>query len=112
MENIELHLFKESFGPFITLLNEHSVKYQMRQARGGVPMASSGIVELLQAASLLPSLAVVICAFLKNKRSRKVIITTKDNTFVHVEGLNEAELTKVLEQAKSLTAIETNHAEL
>lgn len=111
MESLELHLFKDSFGPFTTLLNEHSVKYQMRQARSGVSMASSGVVELLQAASLFPSLAVVICAFLKNKRSRKVIITTKDNLVVHAEGLNEAELTKVLEQAKNLTAIETNRVE-
>lgn len=112
MKNLELHLFSDSFGPFVTLLNERSINYQMRQVRSELPMASSEIVELLRAASLLPSLAVVICAFLKNKRSRKVIITTEDNTIVHIEGLNEAEVLKILKQAKSITAIETNRAGL
>jgi hypothetical protein len=57
------------------------------------------------------ALAAVVCAYLKNKRSRKIIITTKDNTVVHAEGLSQAEVERVLEKAKSLTAIETGHDE-
>lgn len=111
LEYLELNLFKDSFGPFLTLLNEYSVKYQIRQTRSGVPMAASEIVEILQVASIFPSLAAVICAYLKNKRSRKVIITTKDNIVVHAEGLSEAELSKILGHAKNLTVIETNNSQ-
>ena len=47
METLSVHLFRDSFGPFIALLNEHEVRYSMRQVRSGVPMASSEIVEIL-----------------------------------------------------------------
>ena len=111
METFPVHVFKDSFGPFITLLNKHHVKYTMREVRSGVPMASSGIIEVLQSAAMWGALATVIVAFLKSRRSRKVIITTKDNTVVHAEGLSPKELETVLAQAKNLTAIETEKDE-
>jgi hypothetical protein len=111
METLPVHVFKDSFGPFIALLNEHNVKYTMREVRSGVPMAASGVIELLQSAAMWGALATVIVAFINSRRSRKVIITTKDNTVVHAEGLSPKELEKVLTQAKSLTAIETEKDE-
>ena len=75
------HLFKESFGPFLSLLNEHDVKYQMRDVRAGVPMAASGVIEIVQAvgiATIWPALATVVVAFVNSRRGRKVIITMKD----------------------------------
>ena len=83
----------------------------MRDVRSGVPMASSGVIELLQSAAMRGALATVVVAFIKSRRSRKVIITTKDNTVVHAEGLSPEELEKVLAQAKRLTAIETEKGE-
>ncbi|MGB7481710.1 MAG: hypothetical protein WA924_15400 [Burkholderiaceae bacterium] len=109
MESIPVHLFKDSFGPFVQLLNEHGVKYQMRQVRAGVPMASSGVLEVMQAvgnAAMWGALATVVVAFINGRRGRKVIITTKENTVVHIEGLSMAELERVLEHAKNLTAID------
>nr|WP_295942958.1 hypothetical protein [uncultured Acidovorax sp.] len=109
MASLPVHLFKDSFGPFVQLLNEHGVKYQMRQVRAGVPMASSGVLEILQAvgsAAMWGALATVVVAFINSRRGRKVIITTKENTVVHVEGLSMAELERVLEHAKNLTAID------
>jgi len=29
LETLPVHLFRDSFGPFITLLNEHEVRYSM-----------------------------------------------------------------------------------
>ena len=111
MANIHLHLFKDSFGPFVELLNEHRIRYQMRQVRADIPMASSSAIELIQGAALAPSLAAVICAFLKSRRSRKVIITTNGNLVIHAEGLSIAEIENLLRQAKSLTAIESKSDE-
>jgi hypothetical protein len=109
MESLPIHLFKDSFVPFVQLLDEHGVKYQMRQVRAGVPMASSGVLEVMQAvgnAAMWGALATVVVAFINSRRGRKVIITTKDNTVLHVEGLSMAELERVLEHAKNLTAID------
>ncbi len=108
METLPVHLFRDSFGPFITLLNEHEVRYSMRQARSGVPMASSGVIEILTSPAVWGALASVAIAFIKSRHGRKVIITTKDNTVVHAEGLSPRELEQVLVHAKSLTAIDPN----
>jgi len=111
MTSIPAHVFKDSFRPFVELLNEHGVKYQMREARMGVPMASSGVVEILQAvgvASMWGGLAAVLVAFLRGRTGRKVLITTKDNTVIHAEGLTAAELERVLAMAANIAVIDPN----
>jgi hypothetical protein len=109
METLPVHLFKDSFGPFLTLLNEHHVKFRLRETRAGVPMASSGVIEIVQAvgnAAMWAALAAVLVAFINSRRGRKVIITTKDDIVVHTEGLSPKELEQVLEHAKSLAAFD------
>lgn len=111
MSTLPVHLFKDSFGPFLALLNEHGIKYQMREVRMGVPLASSGTLEIVQAvgnAAFWASLATVLVAFINSRRGRKVIITTKEGTVVHAEGLSLKELEQVLERAQNLTAIDPN----
>jgi hypothetical protein len=107
MESLPVHVFKDSFGPFLALLNENQVRYRMREQRAGVPMASGGVIEVLQSAAMWGGLASVIIAFLKVGHGRKVIITTKDDKVIHAEGLTRKELELILESAKNLTAIET-----
>jgi len=109
---LQVHLFKASFGPFIQLLNEHELTYQMREVRAGTVMASGGVLEIVQAVGNVTfwgSLATVVVTFIKSRSSRKVIITTKDGTVVHAEGLSLKELEKVLEKAHNLTAIDTDN---
>lgn len=74
-------------------------------------MASGGTLELVQSvgnAAFWPSLATVVIAFINSRRGRKVIITTKDRTVVHAEGLSSSELEQVLQKAQNLTAIDPN----
>ena len=109
-ETLALRLFKDSFGPVIALLNEHEVKYQMREVRSGVPLASPGVVEIVQAvgnAAMWGALATVFVAFINSRRGRKVIITLQDNTIVHAEGPSAKELERVLDKAKNLSAVDT-----
>lgn len=76
-------------------------------------MASGGTLELVHAvgnAAFWASLATVVVAFINSRRSRKVIITTKDGTVVHAEGLSPKELEQVLQKAQNLTAFDTNKA--
>jgi hypothetical protein len=109
LETLPVHLFKDSFGPFLGLLNEHQVKYQIRGARSGIQAGPAGVLEIVQAvgsAAMWGALATVVVAFINSRRGRKVIITTKDNTVVHVEGLSMQEIERVLEHARSMTAID------
>lgn len=114
MDTLPVHLFKSSFGPFLDLLNEHGLKYEVRAVRSGVPMASGGTLELVKAigdAAFWPAVAVVVSAFINRRNGGKVIITTKDRTVVHAEGLSMAELEHVLELAENVTAIDPNPTE-
>jgi len=54
------------------------------------------------------SLAMVLVAFLKYRSGRKVMITTKDDHIIHIEGLTANELENILKEAKWLTAIDPN----
>lgn len=95
MNTLPVHFFKDSLGPFLALLNEHGIKYQMREVPMGVPMASGGTLELVQAvgnAAFWASVATVLVSFINTRRGRKIIITTKDGTVVHAEGLSITEL--------------------
>lgn len=111
VETLPVHLFKSSFGPFLELLNENGIKYNMREVRIGVPMASSGTLEIIKVisdATFWPAVAAVIVAFINRRNGRKVIITIKDRTVLHVEELSLAELGKMLQLADSIMAIDPN----
>ena len=107
MQSLPVHLFKDSFGPFLALLNENQVPYKLREQRAGVPMASSEVIEVLQSAAMWGGLASVIVAFLKVSHGRKIIITSNDNKVIYAAGLTRKELERVLDDVKNLTAIET-----
>jgi len=108
MEYFHVHVFGDSFGPIIALLNEHDVKYQIRETRSGAVMAASGVIELLQSAAMWGALATIVVTFIKSRNGRKVTITTKDNEVTHAEGLSQIELEGILQRSKSLVAIDPN----
>jgi hypothetical protein len=39
MESLKVHLFKNSFNPFLELLRDHNLQYSMVEQKAGVPMA-------------------------------------------------------------------------
>lgn len=115
METLPVKLFEDSFGPFLALLNEHGVKYQVRKARPGVFMAAGTTIEIVQQAignaAMWGAFATVVVAYINRRRGRKVIITTKENTIIHAEGLSERELDRILENAKNVIAFDPNKPE-
>ena len=106
METLQVHLFKDSFGPFMKLLNEHGVKYTSREVRSG-PMASGEIIELILSTAISGAFATVVVAYLHRHRGRKVIVTTKEGAVMHIEGHSLKETEKILEQAKNIMVVET-----
>lgn len=109
MQVLRVHLYKDSSAPFVELLREHQVGYRTLDMPSGVPMASSTVIEIVQAvgdATMWGGLAAVVVAYINSRRGRKVIITTKDKATVQAEGLSIRELEKVLHLAQSLTAFD------
>lgn len=111
MEVLPVHVFKDSFSSLLVALNENELRYQLRQNRSAVPLASSGIVELLLSPGVWGPMAAMVVAFIRRRNGCKVIITTKENSVIHAEGLSEAELAEVLSMAKSIAIAERGSAE-
>lgn len=107
--SIRVFLFKNSYEPFVALLQEQDLKFSVHPPRPGVVMASGFVIEIsnLPSAALYSAVASVILGFLKNQRSRKVSITTRDNTVISAEGLSQSELEGVIAAAKNIAAIQT-----
>jgi hypothetical protein len=111
MDALPVHLFRSSFGPFLEPLNEHELRYDMRQVRSVVPMASGSSLEIIKVigdAAFWPAVAAVVIAFINGRNGRKVIITTNNKMIVHAEGLSLRELERVLQIAENMTAIDPN----
>ena len=86
----------------------------MREGRSGIQAGPAGVLEIVQAvgsAAMWGALATVVVTFINSRRGRKVIITTEDNTVVHVEGLSMQEIEQVLEHARHMTAIDPQENE-
>ena len=109
MEILPIHVFKNSFGQIVELLNEHEIKYQIQQTRSGEIVASSGVLEIILSPAMWGALATVVVMFIKTKHGRKVIITTKDNKIIQAEGLTKEELEPILKEAKNIAAIDPNN---
>ncbi len=109
MSSLPLHLFKDSSASFTEALSANGVEFSRRIQLTEAPMAAGWVIEVFSAvkeATPWGALAVVIVAWLKAKSSRKVIITTRDNTVVHVEGFSIEQVAKVLESAKDAAIID------
>jgi len=111
METLPIHVFKDSFRPILKLLNEHEIKYQMRETRAGQVMAAGGVLEIILSPAMWGALATIVVAFIKYKNDREVIITMKDNKIIHAKGLTKAELELILKEAKNIAAIDTNKSD-
>jgi hypothetical protein len=106
-ETIRINVFKDTREPFAALLTSHGVEFERGYALIGVPMAAGEWFTVAAAAGAFGGLAHVVVTYLKAKHGRKVIITTRERTVVHAEGLTHEELEKVLSLASNITVIDT-----
>jgi hypothetical protein len=104
---------------FITLLGKRSVsliedldtagiQYE-RNRQPAVIMNAGELVEIVNAvggAAPWASLAYVLVNWLKLRQSRKITVTKRDGTIIHLEGFTAAELEQVLPEAKTVLVLE------
>ncbi len=109
-EKIRIITFRDSKDSFLSMLDENNIKFIAHTPPVGVVMAAGEIVEILKAigaASIIPSLATVAVQWLKARSSRKLMLQTKDKQIFHLEGYTIKEIGLLLDQAESLTVIDT-----
>lgn len=112
MDAIKIQLFKDSYAPFTELLGEHDVKFSRRIQLSETILASGAAIEVISAiAQATPwgALAICVVAWMGARKSRKVILTTKDNEVIHLDGYSSKEVETLLNKAKELAIIETKN---
>lgn len=87
------------------LSNAH-IAYTQRNPAPGVVLNASPVIEIAQAVPWAAAAAVWV-AWLRGRASRKIIVTMKDQTIVHAEGLSVEEFEKLLPHAKNVSAVDT-----
>lgn len=110
--SIKIDLFEKGGAELLKMLVEESLSPLERISLE--PQAASQTVEIIKAVgelAIFPSLATVLCAWLKNKRSRKLIITLEDKTIFHSEGLSQKEIEALLPKAARVAAVDPEKKE-
>lgn len=103
MNALPLYVFKDSFGPIVSLLNKHGVSFQEQETRSAEIMASGFTLEIAIDGSTWLALAMVIVAYLRAENDHEVFIVTKDNRIIRGRGLDLNTLQDVLKDATTVT---------
>ncbi len=110
-EVLEVRFAKNGVNDFTELLDKHDIPYnEVNHFPPGTVLAAGETLEIIKSLadlSLAPSIAAVVVQWLKNKTSRKVILQTKDNEILHLEGYSEKEVAALITNAKNISIIQT-----
>jgi hypothetical protein len=104
---IIFELYKHSKTSFLYELDNSAIKYQSIQAFSSEIMASGVLIAIAQAAVSSTAVAAIVVAWLKARASRKIVVTTKANQVVHLEGYSVVEVEKILALAVRVSVIDT-----
>lgn len=112
MATVHVQLFKNSYRSFTEHLDSEGIEFSRRIQLSEVPMAAGLTIEIVSAiAQATPwgALAIAVVAWMNARKSRKVIITTKNNEVFHIEGYSADEAEKLIAQSKTMTVIDTDN---
>lgn len=106
---VKVFLFKDSYAPFVELLEESGIEFTVRTPPVGAIRNSGTEIEIL--GIVVPALAGIIIRYLKGKASREIHITTRSGDVIRAKGydVEELGLRDVLASAKNLNVIDTAH---
>lgn len=106
--SLRLSLLKESADSFLDALDEKGVPHG-RVEEFSFESRASGIKEsIFTLAEVMPWKAIseVMVAWVKERGSREIIITTEDRQVVHIKGYSSADAEKLLKIALEVTVID------
>jgi len=113
---ISVNLFKSSYDPFVSLLEESDIQYKKMNYPVGVIMNAGSTIEVISAissASPWGALALVLVAWINKQTKRSVFITIKNNEVVHLnsEGYSAEQVESFLEKASNISVIDASNKE-
>ena len=91
-----------------TLLHDFdaaNISYVVHHPPVGVIMNAGETIEILQV--VIPSVALVVAAWINGRSSRKAILTMKDNKIEHLEGRTVEDIESLMKMAQKIMIIET-----
>ena len=104
---LTINLFKNGGAGFVNLLRESEVEFTARPPTLHAIQASGEVVEILVATSaVVTPLAGVMVTWLNARASRQIMIQTPQGV-MHTKGLSVEETRKALENASTLTIIQS-----
>jgi len=114
MGTLKVDLFKSSYDPFVSLLEESGIEYKKINYPAGVIMNAGSAIEVISAISSISpwgALAIVLVAWVNKQSKRSVIITTKDNKIIHFnsQGYSSKEVESFLKDAGNITVIDASN---
>ncbi len=104
-------VFKDSKASFLSDLDRNAIKYQPIEAFSSAIMASGTLISITQSVVSSTAFAAIVVAWIKYRSSRKIIITTKENNVVHLEGYSVKDVEKILSIAERVAVIDTEPQE-
>lgn len=104
---MRVSLFKDSRPSFLGALDAAKIAYNETTGVPGTVMASGSTIFVEITAAVAAPLAAVVVMWIRARASRKVILTMKENTVVHIEGYTAEQVQELLSRVDSLTAIDT-----
>lgn len=109
---MRIALSKDSRASFLQALLEAEIKFEELRPLPGSIMASATYVDIAQIAAAVTSpvaaaVATVLVKWLNARASRKVILTLKDKSIVHLEGYSAREAKQLLDMTEVATVIDT-----
>lgn len=111
-DRIRIMVFQKSKASFLSMLDEKGINYTPIPIRPGMIMNTGETFEIMKElvanSPLIAAMAWVAVEWIKARGSRKIIIETKDNRTVHLEGYDTEDVQKLLAQTTRLTAIDMN----
>jgi len=109
---LEIHLFKGSYASLHKQLSEEGIEFSEKHLFStSTPQVVLGITDFLKTAALWTSLATVLVTWLKGRYGRKVTITNKDKSVIHIEGMSVSDVERLLKNSIIVSAIESNEKE-
>lgn len=106
MPTLRATTFAHSHSSFLEELDKHGIEYNRRIELSEEILASGVTIEIILS-GVWGTLAVACIAWVQERKSRHIKITTKDNKIIDLKGYSAEEATQILEQAKRLDVIDT-----
>lgn len=110
---LRINLFNDAEKSFLSALDAEGVKHSRIEMFSAQPQAS-GVIEAISALSeAMPwnAISKVMVEWIDARKSRKIIITTKDGQIIHAEGYSINELEKILHKTTTVAIIDTQPIE-